>query len=111
MGTPKGQVEKSSNRVVRGGSWNNDATWMRAGLRNNNTPSNRNNNVGFRAAKTAFPPRGGIGQSSLVLARGKRAKGSPDLFLLSPRLGGRGKYQNRSPAAGRSLRRTSSRVI
>lgn len=39
-----------SNRVNRGGSWNNTATNCRTANRNNNTPSNRNNNVGFRLA-------------------------------------------------------------
>ena len=37
-----------SNRVKRGGSWNNDGTNLRSAKRNNNTPSNRNNNLGFR---------------------------------------------------------------
>jgi formylglycine-generating enzyme required for sulfatase activity len=36
--------------VNRGGSWNNDARNCRAAIRNNNTPTNRNNNVGFRLA-------------------------------------------------------------
>jgi len=39
-----------SNRVNRGGSWNNDAQNCRAANRNNNTPDNRNNNLGFRLA-------------------------------------------------------------
>ena len=37
-----------SNRVLRGGSWNNNAQNCRSAYRNNNTPDNRNNNVGFR---------------------------------------------------------------
>jgi formylglycine-generating enzyme required for sulfatase activity len=41
-----------SNRVIRGGSWNNDAENARAGNRNNNDPSNRNNNVGVRLVST-----------------------------------------------------------
>jgi formylglycine-generating enzyme required for sulfatase activity len=36
--------------VNRGGSWNNDAQNCRVSNRNNNTPSNRNNNLGFRLA-------------------------------------------------------------
>jgi hypothetical protein len=39
---------QGSNRVLRGGSWNNNATNVRPANRNNNTPSNRNNNIGFR---------------------------------------------------------------
>ena len=32
----------------RGGSWNNNAHNCRTANRNNNTPDNRNNNIGFR---------------------------------------------------------------
>ncbi|MDR1372553.1 MAG: SUMF1/EgtB/PvdO family nonheme iron enzyme [Dysgonamonadaceae bacterium] len=38
----------SSNRVLRGGSWNNNANNCRVSNRNNNNPYNRNNNYGFR---------------------------------------------------------------
>ena len=48
----KGQFSKGTNRVNRGGSWNNNATNCRAANRNNNTPTNRNNNVGFRVVFT-----------------------------------------------------------
>ncbi|MBQ7211309.1 MAG: SUMF1/EgtB/PvdO family nonheme iron enzyme [Muribaculaceae bacterium] len=41
---------RSSNRVNRGGSWNNDARNCRVSNRNNNTPDNRNNNLGLRLA-------------------------------------------------------------
>ena len=41
-----------SNRVVRGGSWGNDPTNCRVAYRNSNTPDTRNNNVGFRLART-----------------------------------------------------------
>jgi hypothetical protein len=41
-----------SNRVNRGGSFNNDASNARAANRNNNDPSNRNSNNGFRLAST-----------------------------------------------------------
>ncbi|MDR3189159.1 MAG: SUMF1/EgtB/PvdO family nonheme iron enzyme [Prevotellaceae bacterium] len=34
--------------MLRGGSWNNDASNSRVAYRNNNTPSNRNSNVGLR---------------------------------------------------------------
>ncbi|MBQ8424170.1 MAG: SUMF1/EgtB/PvdO family nonheme iron enzyme [Coprobacter sp.] len=39
-----------SNRVNRGGSWNNNARNCRVSNRNNNTPDNRNNNLGLRLA-------------------------------------------------------------
>ena len=35
-------------RVVRGGSWINNQDNARASYRNNNSPDNRNNNIGFR---------------------------------------------------------------
>lgn len=40
----------NSNRVNRGGSWNNNADNCTAGYRNNNNPDNRNSNLGFRLA-------------------------------------------------------------
>jgi len=39
-------------RVLRGGSWNNNDNNLRASNRNNNTPDNINNNIGFRVAST-----------------------------------------------------------
>jgi formylglycine-generating enzyme required for sulfatase activity len=41
-------VNHSSNRVNRGGSWNNNARNCRSANRNNNDPDNRNNDLGFR---------------------------------------------------------------
>jgi len=41
---------EGSNRVLRGGSWNNSARNCRVSNRNNNSPGNRNNNNGFRLA-------------------------------------------------------------
>jgi len=38
----------SSARVLRGGSWNNNGQNCRSANRNNNSPDNRNNNIGFR---------------------------------------------------------------
>lgn len=37
-----------SNRVNRGGSWNNNARNCRVSNRNRNNPDNRNNNIGLR---------------------------------------------------------------
>ena len=45
-------AESDSNRVNRGGSWNNNARNCRALNRNNNSPGNRNNNLGFRLLST-----------------------------------------------------------
>ncbi|MCP5197406.1 MAG: SUMF1/EgtB/PvdO family nonheme iron enzyme [Gammaproteobacteria bacterium] len=41
-----------ANRVLRGGSWNNHARNVRAAYRNHNRPDNRNDNLGFRCART-----------------------------------------------------------
>ncbi|MFC1572680.1 hypothetical protein ACFL6M_03675 [Candidatus Eisenbacteria bacterium] len=37
----------------RGGSWNNQAENCRSAYRNRNTPENRNNNLGFRVARSS----------------------------------------------------------
>ncbi|PZN82862.1 MAG: hypothetical protein DM484_05690 [Candidatus Methylumidiphilus alinenensis] len=39
-----------ANRVLRGGSWNNNGRNVRSANRNRNEPGNRNNNIGFRLA-------------------------------------------------------------
>ena len=43
-------LDGNSNRVLRGGSYNNDASNCAFAYRNNNNPSNGNNNNGFRLA-------------------------------------------------------------
>lgn len=45
-----GASDQGSNRVNRGGSWNNNARNCRSANRNNNDPGNRNNNLGLRVA-------------------------------------------------------------
>ena len=40
-----------ASRVLRGGSWNNNAMNLRAANRNDNHPDNRNNNIGFRVCR------------------------------------------------------------
>ncbi|MEI6412574.1 MAG: SUMF1/EgtB/PvdO family nonheme iron enzyme [Bacteroidota bacterium] len=52
MESKYGQTASGSNRVIRGGSWNNNPQNCRVAYRNNNTPGNRNNNIGFRLANT-----------------------------------------------------------
>ena len=78
-------ADSGSNRVKRGGSWNNTASNCRSAYRNNNDPSNRNNNIGFRPFSTlrtgqarSHPPApaprgGGDGHARL------RAAGSPSV--------------------------------
>ena len=48
--TTIGGRPRGSNRVNRGGSWNNTSQNCRAANRNRNTPSKRNNNLGFRVS-------------------------------------------------------------
>ncbi|NUO09475.1 MAG: SUMF1/EgtB/PvdO family nonheme iron enzyme [Candidatus Brocadia sp.] len=45
-------AHSGSNRVARGGGWNNNASNCRATNRNNDSPDIRNNNLGFRFAST-----------------------------------------------------------
>ncbi|MBF0311736.1 MAG: SUMF1/EgtB/PvdO family nonheme iron enzyme, partial [Magnetococcales bacterium] len=47
---------RGSNRVNRGGSWNNNPANVRSANRNNNSPDNRNNNLGFRLSSTNHSP-------------------------------------------------------
>ncbi|MCX5656032.1 MAG: SUMF1/EgtB/PvdO family nonheme iron enzyme [Planctomycetota bacterium] len=51
-----GGAEPNSQRVLRGGSWNNNTDNCRAANRNNNTPDNRNNNYGFRVVVSVSAP-------------------------------------------------------
>jgi len=48
FGKTKRAYIEGTNRVIRGGSWNNNAANCRTSNRNNPPPDNRNNNVGFR---------------------------------------------------------------
>ena len=47
-----------SNRVLRGGNWNNNANNARCANRNNN-PNNANNNIGFRCVRGIREGAGG----------------------------------------------------
>ena len=66
--------------MVRGGSWNNNPQNLRVSNRNNNTPTNRNNNVGFRCAREG----GRVGVTPPV-ARAAAIPGAAG--VRSPRLG------------------------
>jgi len=52
-----GRRPSGTNRVNRGGSWNNNANHCRVANRNNNNPTNSNNNIGFRIARSSDHPR------------------------------------------------------
>ena len=49
---PAGPPGPEVNRVIRGGSWNNDAQYCRSANRSNNHPDYSNFNVGFRPANS-----------------------------------------------------------
>ena len=51
--TTAGEWPWGSNRVNRGGSWRNNARNCRSAYRNRNDPENRNNNLGFRLARSS----------------------------------------------------------
>jgi len=51
-------ASSGSNRVKRGGSWNNPAENARSANRNNDNPNNRNNNLGFRVVRPQPDGRG-----------------------------------------------------
>jgi formylglycine-generating enzyme required for sulfatase activity len=42
----------TSYRVIRGGSWDSDAVYLRAATRYNYSPSDRYSDIGFRCART-----------------------------------------------------------
>ena len=42
--------------MIRGGSWNNNPRNLRSANRNRNDRTNRNNNLGFRLARSARCP-------------------------------------------------------
>jgi hypothetical protein len=52
--------------VLRGGSWNNNAQNVRSANRNNNTPDNRNNNIGFRLALAQTPKKVAVDQMTIL---------------------------------------------
>jgi len=47
------------NRVVRGGTYWNNARNCRVAYRNNNHPTNRNDNIGFRVVLSPSPKAAG----------------------------------------------------
>lgn len=51
---PKGP-SSGEYRVLRGGSWNNEPDNVRSANRNRNTPTKRDDNIGFRCAQDACP--------------------------------------------------------
>jgi len=55
LGRGRAATGGGTNRVNRGGSWNNNPRNARVANRNRNTPDNRNNNLGLRLVSTVRP--------------------------------------------------------
>lgn len=51
-GSARQGCDANASRVLRGGSWNYKPQWLRSAYRNYNSPVYRNDDVGFRAART-----------------------------------------------------------
>ena len=92
----------AANRVIRGGSWINNAVNCRSANRNRNAPGNRNDNVGFRLSSTLLlaseasftdeacvqkdqsPGRSSRAGSALAKTRCRTARGSCLDWLTKP---------------------------
>jgi hypothetical protein len=55
-------VPRKQTRVLRGGSWNNNADNARGVQRNRNSPDNRNDNNGFRVVSSHIPASANPGE-------------------------------------------------
>ncbi|HPO15651.1 MAG TPA: hypothetical protein PLI09_19575 [Candidatus Hydrogenedentes bacterium] len=77
----------------RGGSWNNTPRNCRAAYRNNNSPDNRNNNLGFRvlavrrfgrrtSRRTGHSPTPSFDEGVNPSKRGKVSRGSGCFFRM-----------------------------
>lgn len=67
-----------TDRVIRGGSWNDDARNVRAACRNANHPANRDDNLGFRLSRAHRGAGWPLDDPALVQPRawlGQRASG------------------------------------
>jgi hypothetical protein len=67
-------TESGSNRINRGGSWNNNANNLQVGNWNNNNPYNENNNLGFRPCSTGAP------RVPFLLRKDRQFSAGPDAF-------------------------------
>jgi formylglycine-generating enzyme required for sulfatase activity len=48
--------DATSDRVIRGGAWGNGPRYLRSASRGGNGPASRNDNLGFRVARTIATP-------------------------------------------------------
>jgi len=62
-----GDTQTGSNRVNRGGSWNNNPANVRSANRNRNGAANRNANLGFRLVSPAHRVVDAGGEPGVIL--------------------------------------------
>lgn len=62
-------VESGQDRVIRGGSWNNEPRNVRAAYRNWNRPGKRNDNLGFRLVRAQSRAVGPASDQTAVPSR------------------------------------------
>ncbi len=93
-----------SNRVKRGGNWNNNANNCRVANRNNNNPNNSNNNIGFRLCNTLIAGTGpftdGPGARGLSMSLSRSRKGQREKSDPGPVGHGSKDRDRRNPAPG-----------
>jgi len=100
---------KSTNRVLRGGAWNNHANNARCADRNNNTPSDTNNNIGFRCLRRI---RECVSAFQAEPARPRPgAATDPKAHLLPPVSAPRGNEPGKGAGAGSALRKSRRRGL
>ncbi|MCC6785083.1 MAG: SUMF1/EgtB/PvdO family nonheme iron enzyme [Planctomycetes bacterium] len=76
--TSRGPVESGRDRVLRGGSYRNEARRCRSANRNRNAPDNARDNYGFRLVLSAPEPAGGTRAAGLQpLSHRPRADRAP----------------------------------
>jgi len=67
-------VIAGGNRVLRGGSWNDNGRNVRSANRNTNEPGNRNHNIGFRLAPAQASVKPALDQMTILSAASRRQK-------------------------------------
>ena len=106
-----GERPEATNRVIRGGSWNDESVNCRAAYRNRNEPQNLNDNLGFRVA-AAPCARGGCPAgwnrplSSPAWAGKISTRGRPVLVAIANARGGlfyEGPFRQNGPGVASSL--------
>ena len=99
-----GGLTDPCRRMVRGGSWNNNAENQRPGARNRNHTDNRNNNNGFRVAITPHSrSRRGHGRAGRTRERPGPVMMSRRRRCARRRHGRRPSWPARATGAGRTL--------